>query len=60
MVTNLASSQNACLAGSYQPNSGQSSCLDADAGYFVANADPQVNQPVQQVLTKQTLLKQVV
>ena len=38
MVTNLASSQNACLAGSYQPNSGQSSCLDADAGYFVANA----------------------
>ena len=29
--------QSACLAGTYQPNSGQESCLTADAGYFVAS-----------------------
>ncbi|MGB1585409.1 MAG: RCC1 domain-containing protein, partial [Candidatus Thalassarchaeaceae archaeon] len=31
------SSQTACLAGTYQPNTGQISCLDTDAGYYTNN-----------------------
>ncbi len=32
-----AADQTACSAGTYQPDSGQSSCLDADAGYYVSS-----------------------
>jgi hypothetical protein len=28
--------QTPCFSGTYQPNSGQSSCLDADVGYYVS------------------------
>jgi hypothetical protein len=38
-VANAGSTaETACLAGTYQPNTGQSSCVSADAGNFVANA----------------------
>ena len=35
--TSGSTSQSICVIGTYQPNTGQSSCLDADAGYYVDN-----------------------
>ncbi|MEE3207382.1 MAG: hypothetical protein VX239_00410, partial [Candidatus Thermoplasmatota archaeon] len=32
-----STSQFACPAGTYQPSTGQTSCIDADAGYYVAS-----------------------
>ena len=38
-----AESQTACAAGTYQANTGQSSCTDAEAGYYV-NSTAQISQ----------------
>ena len=29
------STQTACMLGEYQPNAGQSACIDADVGFYV-------------------------
>ena len=34
-ITNLADGQEACATGTWQDQTGQSSCNDADAGYYV-------------------------
>ena len=48
-------SQTACAAGTYQASTGQSSCTDASAGYYVPTLDKHHKQNVQQEHTKHLL-----
>ena len=51
--------QTACAAGTYQANTGQSSCNNADAGYYVDSTVNLVKQHVQEHI-KQILANHLV